>query len=73
MKTNKESKETKNIKSTTGVPVHGIWGIAILFVCVSIGYANYVVFFGTQGLVPKIMLVPSTLFVTAFLILKAAK
>lgn len=72
MKNNKDSKEVK-VTKTGGVPMHGIWGIALLFVCASIGYANYVVFFGTEGLVPKLMLVPSSLFVTAFLVLKAAK
>jgi ABC-type Co2+ transport system permease subunit len=56
-----------------GIPVSGIWGVAILFVCVSIGYANYVVFFGTEGLTAKLMLIPSTLFVGAFLVFKALR
>lgn len=64
-------KNPKEIK--TGLPVHGICGIALLFSCISIGYANYVVYFGTEGLVPKLMLIPSTIFVTMFLIIKAAK
>ena len=60
-------------KQVKGIPVSGIWGVAILFVCISIGYANYTVFFGTEGWIPKVMLIPSTLFVAAFLAFKAIK
>lgn len=64
-----EKKKTVN----SSMPMHKGWGIAMLFVCVSIGYANYVVFFGTTGLIPKIMLIPSTVFVAVFLVIKSAK
>lgn len=57
----------------TGIPVHKGYGVLMLFVVVSILYANYVVFFGTEGLIPKLMLVPSTLFVGGFLVYKALK
>lgn len=57
----------------TGLPVHKGYGILMLFVVVSIMYANYVVFFGTEGLIPKLMLIPSTIFVAGFLVYKAAK
>lgn len=60
-------------KTNRGLPVHKGWGVLMLFVCVSVGYANYVVFMGTQGYVPKVMLIPSTVFVAAFLVYKAAK
>jgi hypothetical protein len=53
--------------------LNSLSGIALLFVCVSIGYANYVVFFGTNDLVSKIMLIPSSLFVLVFLVHKAVK
>jgi len=56
-----------------GIPVNGLAGLALLFVCISIVYANYVVFFGTTGLVTKVMLIPSSLFVIAFLIYKSTK
>lgn len=70
----KESeKKVKEVKTVNGVPTHGVWGIGLLFTCFSIGYANYVVYFGTSGLVPKIMLIPSTLFVIVFLVIKAIK
>ncbi len=78
MKNNKpEPKEVKPVEKkksvNTGMPIHKGWGIAILFVCASIAYANYVVFFGTTGMIPKIMLIPSTIFVAVFLVIKAAK
>jgi hypothetical protein len=70
------SKETstKSVKTArAGIPVHGAAGLLFLFVVISIGYANYVVFFGTHDLVSKIMLIPSTLFALAFLVYKAVK
>lgn len=71
---NKEVKTSEKKKTVNnGMPMHKGWGVAMLFVCVSIGYANYVVFFGTTGLIPKIMLIPSTAFVAVFLVIKSAK
>lgn len=72
------SKKVKEVKPTVtkvynGIPTSGIAGIAILFVCVSIGYANYTVFFGVDNLIAKLMLIPSTLFVAGFLVVKALK
>ena len=72
-----ETKEVKPVEkkksANTGMPIHKGWGIAMLFVCASIGYANYVVFFGTTGVIPKVMLIPSTAFVAIFLVIKSAK
>jgi hypothetical protein len=48
-------------------------GLGLLFVCISIGYANYVVFFGTSDLISKLMLIPSTIFALGFLVYKAVK
>ena len=56
-----------------GLPVHGLWGIALLLVCASVIYANYRVFFGVEELIPRLMLIPSTLAVAVFLVHKAAK
>lgn len=56
-----------------GVPVHGLWGVLFLIVCASIIYANYRVFFGVEELIPRLMLIPSTLFVVVFFVYKAAK
>lgn len=67
----KKEKEAPIVRQ--GMPTSGIAGVLLLFVCVSIGYANYVVFFGTDGLIPHLMLIPSTLFVGAFLFYKAIK
>lgn len=72
-KSNKVPAEKSVEVKPTGIPVHKGWGILMLFVCVSIGYANYIVFFGTEGVIPKAMLIPSTLFVAGFLVYKAAK
>ena len=72
-KNKKTNKDTSAPEPVKGLPVHGLYGVALLFVSVSIGYANYVVYFGTEGTMPKIMLVPSTLAVAAFLVYKALK
>jgi hypothetical protein len=56
-----------------GIPIHGWRGVAILFVCVSIAYANYMVYFGTNDMVSRVMLIPSALFVAIFLLYKAVK
>ena len=56
-----------------GLPIHGIFGLALLFVCVSIVFANYMVYFGTSDMISKLMLLPSTLFVVIFLTIKAVK
>ena len=61
-------KEVKSIPKT-----NGIVGLALLFVSVSIVYANYIVFFGTNDPISKIMLIPSTVFVLTFLVHKAVK
>ncbi len=74
MKTKLSKPETVSTKTKhTGLPVHGIYGLLILFVCVSIAYANYMVFFGTSDTISKLMLIPSTLFVGAFAVYKAVK
>lgn len=67
----KSKKQPENTSTT--IPVSGLFGLGILFVAISIGYANYIVFFGTDDLISKIMLIPSTLFVAVFLLLKALK
>lgn len=73
-KTKKVANEvTATIIKPQGMPVHGMAGLMILFVAISIGYANYIVYFGTHDIVSKIMLIPSTIFVAAFLLYKAVK
>lgn len=56
-----------------GIQVDGASGLALLSVAVSIMYANYFVFFGKEDLVSKLMLIPSTLAVIAFLGYKSWK
>ena len=69
----KQVKEVKPTKVYKGIPTSGIAGIGILFVSVSILFANYQVYFGVDSMVSKVMLIPSTLFVAGFLVLKALK
>lgn len=71
---------TKNKKSKANdapvrpsIPVDSWYGVGLLFVAISVGYANYIVFFGTDGVVPKVMLLPSTIAVGLFLVYKAFK
>lgn len=57
-----------------GLPVHGVAGLVLLFVCGSIVYANYMVFVGLPfSIVNCVLLAPSTLFVAGFLIFKAVR
>lgn len=64
---------TTSIKRT-GLPVHGTFGLFLLFVCGSIVYSNYMVFVGLPFSWLNVgLLAPSTLFVAGFLIYKAAK
>lgn len=56
-----------------GLPVHGVYGVFLLIVAASVLYANYRVFFGTEDLIARVMLIPSTLAVAIFLVYKAAK
>jgi hypothetical protein len=69
----KETKEPKAPRTCNGIQTSGIVGILLLFVCISIGYACYVVWFGTSDIVNKIMLVPAMAFVLYFLVIKAIK
>lgn len=56
-----------------GLPIHGVWGVLLLTVAASVLYANYRVFFGTGNVVSRVMLIPSTAAVIAFLVYKATK
>ena len=71
----KEAKQEKKAKkrTMTGIPVSGVYGIALLFVCVSISFMAYIVIMGTEGLIPKLLTIPAVLFVVSFLMLKAVK
>lgn len=52
---------------------NAIIGLLLLLVVLSIAYSSYVVWFGTQGLVPKIMLAPQMIFAAVVLIWKFNK
>lgn len=59
--------------SRVGIPVHGVAGILLFIVCISIGYNAFLVLTGTKGLTNQIMAAPSVLFVVVFLAYKAWK
>jgi len=69
----KKEKITEPTNKPQGVRIDGIFGVFLLFVCISVGYANFVVWFGTSDPVSKVMLIPSTLFIALFLLVKATK
>lgn len=71
-KNNEGAAPTKAAKKN-GNKASGIIGLLLLIVVISIAYSTYVVWFGTTGLAPKIMLVPQTIFAAAVLIWKFNK
>lgn len=66
-KTNEGAAPTKAAKKN-GKKGNGIIGMLLLLVVISVAYSTYVVWFGTTGLAPKIMLAPQMLFVAAALL-----
>lgn len=56
-----------------GIPVHGVAGVLLFVVCISIAYNVFLVLTGTEGLLNQIMAAPSVLFIVAFLLYKAWK
>ena len=66
---NNNTKKTtkKNRKSARGFGF-GILGMLLLLVVMSIAYSSYIVWFGTTGATPKILLAPQLLFAAAVLI-----
>lgn len=57
----------------TGIPTHGIFGLALMFAAISVLFADYLVVFGTDDLTTKLMLIPNVLAVAVFFIIKAVK
>lgn len=72
-KASKDVPKELNNQERKGIPVHGLWGIIFLIVCASIVYANYRVFFGVEEMIPRLMLIPSSLAVVMFLVYKSTK
>mgnify|MGYP006359308225 CR=1 FL=1 len=48
-------------------------GMLQLFVLASIGYSTYIVFLGTDGIAPKVMLIPQAVFAVVLAIQKFTK
>jgi hypothetical protein len=67
---NYKLKADTSIKAKHSLPLYGIFGILSLFVLVSIAYSTYMVAVGTDGVAPKVMLVPQALFAACLAIYK---
>ena len=68
----------KKITSNPGVgksaiPTNGIWGVLLLFVLASIAYSTYMVCLGTDGDIPKLMVIPQAAFAVLIALYKFAK
>lgn len=57
----------------TGIPTHGIFGLLLMFAAISTLVADYMVYFGTNDPVIKLMLIPNLLAVGTFFVIKAVK
>lgn len=71
-KKDKASEPTTTIKRS-GLPTHGIFGLLLMFAAVSTLVADYFVFFGTDSIVIKALLIPNLLAVAIFFVIKAVK
>lgn len=69
----KKVKETPVQQTRQCLPLYGIWGIMGLFVVASVAYSTYMVAMGTQGYIPKVMLVPQVAFAVTIAIYKFSK
>lgn len=72
-KRTKTPKATKEARNWSVIRISGIYGLLVFIVCLSILYMAYMVIFGTDDMISKYMTVPALLFVTYFLVIKAAK
>lgn len=64
-------KKAGTTSSKATMPLNGVTGFGLFLVCISIAYANYMVFFGTNFSVTNTaLLAPSTLFVAALALYK---
>lgn len=64
----------KQTNTKAVLPLSGVTGFGLFLVCVSIAYANYMVFFGTDfDWINTALLAPSTLFVAALALYKFVK
>lgn len=69
-KKNTEVAAPKKAGKNTKDKRNAIIGLLLLLVVMSVAYSTYVVWFGTTGLVPKILLAPQMIFAAAVLIWK---
>jgi hypothetical protein len=70
-----KAKKVKEPKAplTVHKALGGFGGIFMAFVVASVAYSTYVVFAGTTGLAPKLMLVPQAVFATLVVLYKFAR
>lgn len=74
-KTNNKKTSTKEDKQPLSVhkALGGFGGVFMAFVVASVAYSTYVVYAGTTGLAPKLMLIPQALFAGIIVLYKFAK
>lgn len=66
-------KEKDQTIKKSKIKSYNVIGLLQVFVLVSIAYSTYVVVLGTDGLTPKVMVVPQTLYATVLLVNKFLK
>lgn len=72
-KKDKASEPTTTPIKRSGLPTHGVFGLLLMFAAVSTLVADYFVFFGTDSVVIKALLIPNLLAVAIFFVIKAVK
>ena len=71
--TNKVKPTKQSETNKQALPVHGFYGVLLLFVVVSIIYMSVVIVLGTEGLYPKVATTPAVLFSVLVLFYKFSK
>jgi len=66
-------KQKEVVKAKKTHKLDGIMGVLQLFVVVSIAYSSYIVIAGTDGLVPKLLVIPQILWAVIILVMKFTK
>jgi hypothetical protein len=68
----KEQAQEPKVKRN-GLPIHGVFGLLLMFAAISTLIADYFVYFGTDDPVIKLLLIPNLLAVGVFFVVKAVK
>ena len=66
-------KQKETVKKQKSSKLDGIMGVLQLFVVVSIAYSSYIVIAGTDGLTPKLLVIPQIMWAVIILVMKFTK